>query len=104
MQYVAFFPVSFLCQVNTWMLSSVLDWADLDATKYVAQSQIQSSPAANACDIVWKQLMSVPSHVLQLRCHPVSCLPTSRLSCSQRGTCGFKCDPDLNRGQAVKGE
>lgn len=47
--------------------------------------------------------MSVPSMCapVPLHCH-VSCLQTSRLSCSHTGTCGFKCDPDLYGGQGVK--
>lgn len=110
---VSFSPVSFLCLDYTWVLSSVLDWADLAqqilmcATKYVVQSPTGSDPVFSSCECVRYRLGAahvypVPCAAVSLCCH-VSCLPTSRLSCSHTGTCGFKCDPDLNRGQAVKG-
>lgn len=42
------------------------------------QAQIQSSPAASACETVWEQLMSIPSHVLQSH-SAVTSFPACRL-------------------------
>lgn len=44
----------------------------------VPQAQIQRFPAASACDSVWEQIMSIPSHVLQSH-SAVTTFPACRL-------------------------
>lgn len=112
------FVFCFSDQGEPLMLSSVLDWPNLaqllhrsnrvtlyECFQNPAQAYIQCSLSTSACKAVWEACMSIPSLYapVPLHCHHVSCLLTSRLSCSHTGTCGFKCDPDLNRGQGGGG-
>lgn len=64
-------------------------------TSSILQPPVRARPSGRrAC--LSRRCAPVPLH-----CH-VSCLQTSRLSCSHTGTCGFKCDPDLYGGQGVR--